>query len=69
MARAPSTAAAGMWNGSSLTLGKGAGELGKLTDTQLFTVGCAGANTCVALGEGQSGSKLKVIAKESSLPK
>jgi hypothetical protein len=65
----PSFAAAGTWNGSSLTLGTGASKLGKLTDTQLFTVGCAGASTCVALGEGHSGSALKVIAEESSLPK
>jgi hypothetical protein len=65
----PSYAAAGTWNGSSLVLGSGADKLGKLTDTELFTVGCAGASTCVALGEGRSGSKATVIGEKSSLPK
>ena len=65
----PSFAAAGTWNGSSLILGSGADKLGKLTDTQLFTVGCAGATTCVALGEGHAGSKLAVIGEASSLPR
>ena len=52
-----------------LLLGGGADKLGKLTDTQLFSVGCAGSSTCVALGEGHSGSKLTVIGEKSSLPR
>jgi len=63
----PSNAAAAVWNGSTLTLGKVAE--GKLTDTELLTVGCAGANTCVALGYGKSGSKLMLLGEESTLPK
>lgn len=62
-----SNAAAALWNGSKLTLGKVVA--GKLTDSELLTVGCAGSYTCVALGYGKSGSKLTLLGEKAALPK
>ena len=64
----PSLTAAGIWNGKALVLVKSANEP-KYTDSQLFTLGCAGVSRCVALGQAQKGSTYKVIAEKSSLPK
>ena len=64
----PSLTAAGIWNGKALVLVKSANEP-KYTDSQLFTLGCAGVSRCVALGQAQKGTTYKVIAEKSSLPK